>query len=1099
MQALAKVSIDRPVFATMMTLALLVVGGAAFVSLGVDRLPSVDLPTIRVQTRLPGASPEEVEDQVTDLVEEVVNTVEGIDELRSISGPGSSVVIATFRLGRNIDTAAQDVRDKVATVVRRLPADAETPVVSKVDNDSDPVITIALAGDRAPRELTELADKVVKVRLERASGVGEVRISGGVERTMNVWLDADALLAHGLPVTAVRDALAAQNANVPGGNVTGPDDERSLRTMGRIEDAAGFEQLVVATIDGVPIRVGDLGRVEDGTAEQRTLARLNGKPTVTLEVVRQSGASTIEVIDGVKAALEAVAPQLPADVRLEVIRDQSRYIKAALHEINTHLVLGSVLASLVVLVFMRSWRSTFIACVAIPVSLVATFAVMRVFGFTMNSVTMLALVLMVGIVIDDAIVVLENIFRFVEEKGMEPRRAAVEATAEIGLAVLATTLSLVVIFVPVSFMSSVSGRFLYQFGLTAAAAILVSLFVSFSLTPMMASRLLRGGAPGHGHGDGARSRRGLYGVIDLAYTWLLRASLWAKPVVLLAIGGAIYALVPLAGVVKQEFTPADVDEAEFSVNVSAPEGINLAGMNEAMVEVERRILGTKGVRTALVTTGGGFLGQVNSGRVHVAIEPHEGRVWSVSRQWRALWAGDWRLAFAGNYKQADVMTEIEKRLKPISHLRCRVQNYQAFNIGGGPGDINFVIKGPVLEELERYGSLLRSRAMEAGGFRTLDTSIRLDRPELRVRIDRERAADLGVRVRDLGTALRLLVGGDDEVTRFRDPAAGEDYDVRLRLEPEDRDRPDLLGLLRLPRQGGGLVEVSAVASLSAGKAPSRVDRLDRQRLVSVNGGVAQGFALADRVAVLRQLAVELDMPVAYTTSLSGRSREMERTFREFLYAFALSMVFMYLILASQFESYVHPLVILLSIPLSAPFALASLWLVGGTLNLYSALGILVLFGVVKKNAILQIDHMNGLRAKGMPRREAVLRANRDRLRPILMTTFALVAGMLPLALGTGPGAEERQAVAVVVIGGQTLCLLLTLVATPVCYELVDDVAGLFRRRRGIADGASASGTVIAAVERGTTAGVEEAAPDEVLQTDEPAADEPERVVAGRAP
>lgn len=1057
---LADVCIERPVFASMLVLGLVVVGAVGYAKLGVDRFPAVDLPSVRVQTRLPGASPEEVETEVSEVVEEVVNTVEGIEQLRSISGPGSSIVIATFTLGRDIDAAAQDVRDKVAGVVRRLPASAEPPVVSKVEADSEPAITVALAGPRSLRDLRELADKVVRVALERSSGVGEVRIVGGAERTMNVWLDADRLAAYDLPVTAVRDGLAAQNASVPGGNVTSPSLEASLRTVGRLPDVKGFSELVVATVGGIPIRVSDVGRAEDGTAEERTSARLDGVPTVVLQVIRQSGASTVTVIEGVKAGLETVRRQLPPDVRLLVIRDQSRYIRSALHEINTHLVVGSILASLVVLLFMRSWRSTLIACVAIPTSLVATFAAMWALGFTMNSVTMLALVLMVGIVIDDAIVVLENIFRFVEEKGMTPMAAARAATSEIGLAVLATTLSLVVIFVPVSFMSSIAGRFLYQFGITSAVAILVSLFVSFTLTPMMASRLLRAPAPGAAHAS-ARSRRGFYGWIDRGYGALLGWCMRHRWVVTVTSLAMIAAAVPLLGRAKTEFVPADLDEAEFQVAVTAPEGVGMVAMDEAMAAVEREIRAVPGVRTVLATTGGGFLGQVNQGDVYVRIAPHEERVFSLSRLGEALLAGAPRAAFEGNYSQADVMNEVNRRLRRLEPLRCQVRNYPSFNIGGGSWDIDFVLQGPSLEELMRYSEEIRRRAIQAGGFRGLDTTLRLDKPEFRVEIDRERAADLGLRAVDVGSALRILVGGDEEVTRFRDPVEGEDYDVRLRLEAKDRDRADVLDLLRIPRAGAEPVELSAVAKVVAARAPSRIDRLDRRRTVSIRGGVATGFALGDRIEVLRSIAADLRMPPAYTTKLLGRSREMERTFEEFLWAFLLSVVFMYLILASQFESLVHPLTILLSLPLSIPFALLSLHLVGGALNLFSALGILVLFGVVKKNSILQIDHMNGLLGRGLPRNEAILQANRDRLRPILMTTFALVAGMLPLAVGTGPGAEERRAVAVVVVGGQLLCLLLTLVATPVAYSLFDDLKRRLRRRPAppaapsAADGASA--------------------------------------------
>src|SRR5919112_419252 len=532
MQKLAEVCIRRPVFAAMIVLSLVVVGAAAYFNLGVDRFPSVDLPTVSVRTSLAGASAEEVETLISQPIEEVVNTVDGIDELRSVSGPGTSLVIATFKLDRNLETAAQDVRDRVATVINRLPEEARErpPVVQKFNNDSAPVITIALTGDRSLRELTELGDKIVRPQLERVGGVGAVNIVGGLDRAINVWVDSARLEAYQIPITAVQQALSRQNADIPGGNVTTNREELTLRTMGRYTDPRAFNDLVIANLGGSPIRVRDVGRVEDSTKEQRSLARLNGVPTVTLSVQRQSGANTIEVIHGVKAALERVSAQLPSDVKTEIIRDQSRYIEAALHEITVHLVLGSILASLVVLLFMRSWRSTLIAAVAIPASVISTFAMMRALDFTLNRVTMLALVLMVGVVIDDAIVVLENIFRFVEEKRMSAMEAARAATAEIGLAVMATTLSLVVIFIPVSFMSSISGRFLYQFGITAAVAVMVSLLVSFTLTPMMSSRMLKkGDVKGHGHGQD--SRRGFYGLIDHAYEKMLVFSMHHRPLV----------------------------------------------------------------------------------------------------------------------------------------------------------------------------------------------------------------------------------------------------------------------------------------------------------------------------------------------------------------------------------------------------------------------------------------------------------------------------------------------------------------------------------------------------------------------------------------
>ncbi|MCW8140012.1 MAG: efflux RND transporter permease subunit [Planctomycetota bacterium] len=1051
MRGLADVSIARPVFGSMIIVTLVVIGGASWLRLGVDRFPSVDLPTVSVRTTLPGASTEEVETEVSQRIEEAVNQAAGLDELRSISGPGSSVVVARFDLSRDIDAAAQDVRDRVATVLRQLPLDAEAPIISKFDNDTTPVLTLALTGDLPLRELTELAELRVKPLLERSAGVGQVEVVGGLARAVNVWLDAGRMAALGVSAAEVREALVRENAEVPGGNVTTATREASLRTLGRVRDPRELEGIVVARRGEVVVRLRDVGRVEDGTKEKRSFSRLDGLPNVSLDVRRQSGANTIEVIDGVKARLEQARAGLPPGARLEVIRDQSRYIHAALHEITMHLVMGSALACLVVLLFMRSWRSTIIAGVAIPTSTVATFGVMAALGFTLNSVTMLALVLMVGIVIDDAIVVLENIFRWSEEKGVPPLEAAREGTAEIALAVLATTLSLAVIFVPVSFMSSISGRFLYQFGITSAAAVMVSLLVSFTLTPLMSSRLLRASDAAAGHVTGG-TRGGLYGRLERAYLWLLERCMRRRlPVVLVALG--VVAATPwLYGQVRQEYIPSDVDEAEFDINVTAPEGTSIEAMEGVLDAVEAEVRAVPHVRLVLSAAGGSFLGQVNSGRLYVRITPHEERLFSLPRLLRGLAALDPGAAWRDNATQRDVMSEVRRRLRKFGDLRCSVRNAPSFNIGGGNWDIDFAILGPDLEALGTFAEELRRRATTPpgegglGGIVDVDTTLKLDRPELRVQVDRERAADRGVAVRDLATALRLMVGGDPAVSRWRDASVDQEYDVQLRLEAQDREDPATIGRLLVPG-ARGLVRLDDLVTVEPALSPSRIDRLDRQRQVSLRASVEPGFALADRLDALRGAAVELGMPSEYSTRVQGRGRELERTFVEFLWAFLLSVILMYVVLASQFESLVHPFTILLSIPLAVPFALLALWGSGSTLNLYSALGILVLFGVVKKNAILQIDHMNVLRGHGLPRHEAVMQGNRDRLRPILMTTLTLVAGMLPLWVGAGPGAEERRAVAVVVIGGQTLALLLTLVVTPVAYTLLDDLGARLARRR----------------------------------------------------
>ena len=1036
----------------MLILAMVVVGAAAYTGLGVDRFPSVDLPTVSIRTSLPGASPEEVETELIEPIEEVVNTVSGIDELRAIAGNGTAVVIVTFDLSRDIDVAAQDVRDKVATVIRRLPDEADPPTVSKFDNDSQPVITYALSGDRTLRELTEIADKIVKEKLETGRGVGEVDLVGDAVRTINIDIDADRLAAYGLPITAVRDAVARENSDVPGGNITGRQQEQSLRTMGRLRSVADFGDVVVTSVDGAPVRLRDLAKVEDGVAERRSVARLDGKTSVSLNIRRQSGANTIDVIESVKEKAAEAAAQLPPGVELRVIRDQSDYIYTALHEINIHLVAGSILACLVVLAFTRSWRSVIIAGISIPASVVSTFAVMWLLDFTLNSVTMLALVLMVGIVIDDAIVVLENIFRFVEEKKMSPMEAAKQGTGEIALAVLATTLSLAVIFVPVSFMSSVSGRFLYQFGITAAVAVMVSLLVSFVLTPTLSARMLgkeaaKAGASHHGQG----SRGGFYHYIDVFYTTLLKFVMRYRIATAVVAGCVMLSGVLLFGIVQQGFLPQGADDAEFRVQLEGPENISFGAMNQVLAAVETDLLKIPEIKTILAEAGGGFIGGVNTGDIHIGLAPHAQRYWSFTRMIKGFFKLDPMEAFRGNYTQEAVMDTIRKQIAPryrAQGISVRARNYPGFNIGGGNFDIDFSITGPDLNKLAEYSNELAERAEKIGGILNIDTTLELAKPEMRVEIDRRKAEDLGISSSDIGTALRLMVGGDQEISRYRDPLSNENYDVRLRLAESDRNNPDQVPNLLLAGTRSRLIELSNVATVSLTKTAARIDRLSRGRDSRLRGFVATGESLETKTAELLAEAQQMGMDPGYVVSVRGQGREFARTRSEFAFAFFLSIVFVYMILASQYEHLVHPVTILLSLPLAIPFALLSLYLAGQQLNLYSALGILVLFGVVKKNAILQIDHMNHLRRDyDMPRYEAVIQGCRDRLRPILMTTLCLVAGMLPLWMGSGPGAEERRAVAVVVIGGQTLSLLLTLLVTPVVYTLLDDVSDMLRRRK----------------------------------------------------
>ncbi len=1056
---LADICVKRPVFALMMIMALVVGGIVAFPQLGVDRYPSMDLPTAYVRCSYPGAASEEVEAEVAQVIEDAVATVSGIEELRSISSDGSCYIIVTFNLTRNIDAAIQDIRDAVSGIINRLPPTMNPPVVQKQDTDSSPIITLAVSSaSRSPRELYLLADRFVKNVIESAPGVGQVTIAGSADRAVQVNVDARRLAAHGLSILQVRDALSRQNVEVPGGRVDEGKRERTLRTLGRVAYAKDFPDLVISSEGNSAVRLSDLGEVRDSTKEVRTLARLNQEPAVVLQVQRQSGENTVRVIDAIKERLKRSRDLVPKDVSITVIQDQSRYILAALHEIEGHLLAGSLLACLTVLVFMRSWTSTFIAAVAIPTSIIATFAFMRVFGFTLNNVTMLALVLMVGVVIDDAIVVLENVFRCIEEEGMDPYTASIKGTREIGLAVLATTLSLVIVFLPVSFLSSVTGRMLFQFGVTATVAILISMFVSFTLTPMMCSRLLSSQIARSGS-----SRRGFYKVIEAVYMWFLRWSMKLRWLVMLVSGLTIWANVYLYQLVKQDYIPSNVDESEFEVGVSAREGTNMIAMDRCMVLAEEVLASVDGVKLMLTTVGTRGVGGVNRGEIFVRLEEISTRSFSFERLYAGLLKGDPGEAFRGNYTQREKMEEIRKKLRALPEVRCSVRNLTSMR-QGAPVDIDFSITGTNIKALADFSEQLRKEALQEPSLVDVDTTLRLDKPELLARIDRERAAALGVDVKEIADTLRIAVGGDDRVSRYRDLSVDDAYDVELRLVGVDRADVESISQLYVrakPGMASTIMPVSTqyvstqvptridnLVKFEFGNSIARIDRLDRQRMVAVRANVAPGHALAEAIAALKAKCDQIGLPMGSEARVLGRGREMDRTLTEFVWTFLLSFVFMYIVLAAQFENLIHPLTILLSLPLAVPFGLVSLYWGGETLNLYSALGILVLFGVVKKASILQIDHTNNLRAKGVDRLTAIMHANRDRLRPILMTTISFVAGLLPLLIATGPGAEERRSIAVLVVGGQTLSLLLTLLAVPVIYSYLDDLGGLINRLLG---------------------------------------------------
>jgi HAE1 family hydrophobic/amphiphilic exporter-1 len=1082
MQKLAEICVRRPVFATMLILSLTVVGIFSFSSLGVDLFPKIDLPTITVTVVNQGASPREIETEVTDKVEDAVNTISGIDELRSTSVEGVSQVFITFILEKNADVAAQEVRDKVNLIVSDLPETAEQPVIQKLDTDAAPVLRIAVSANKPLRDVTDIADKEIKKRIESINGVGNVEIVGGATKEMHVWIDPDKMRAYNITVPAVVAAVKSQNLEVPGGRVDEGTRELTVRTLGRITNPADFNNITIQQNGGYAVKVSDIGYAAYESEEQRTSARLNGQPAVTLVVSKQSGQNTVQVADDVKERLKELQPGLEKKgVRTQIVGDQSIFIKAAVEAIETHLIEGGLLAALVVFLFLWNFRSTMIAAIAIPTSIVATFGLMAAMGYTLNQITMLALTLMVGIVIDDAIVVLENIYRFVEEKGFGAFEAAIEGTREIGLAVMATTLSLLAVFLPVGFMGGIVGRFMSSFGFTSSFAIAVSLLVSFTLTPMLAARLIKRHAPAEGPATGTAPSEGdapsaladessvvaggpgalaatyetaaaettdappsedvarresdrahelhapktskesrWYRPIDRTYTAMLRFSMAHRWVVVLACVAVIVSIIPLFKFVGKNFLPTD-DQSQFEVSVRAPEGATLAATSAIVEKVAADIRQLPGVTDTLVTIGGGQQETVNLASIYVKLTDVGERK-------------DSQLDLMGKTRN-DILGQY---LKQYPDLRTSVQPVAAISGGGARNsDIQYVIGGPDLDKLTEYSQKLLEKMKTIPDVVDADTTLVVGKPEVQVHIDRARAADLGVRVGDIAQALNVLIAGQ-KVSTYNEGT--DEYDVRVRAIEQSRTSPQALQNLFVQSSKVGWTNLSNLVTTEEGTGPSAIDRLNRQRQVTLLANVRPGGSQAAVIDKMNQFVKELNVDPTYTTGLAGRSKELGRTGYYFGLAFLLSFIFMYMILAAQFESFIHPVTILLTLPLAIPFGILSLLLTGQTVNIFSGLGLLLLFGVVKKNAILQIDHTNELRSHGMERLEAIIQANRDRLRPILMTTVALVAGMLPLTLSTGPGAGTNRSIGVLVVGGQSLCLLLTLLAVPVFYSLFDDVA-----------------------------------------------------------
>ena len=1029
------VCIRRPVFTAMLVIAPIVLGLSAYPRLGVDLFPNVDLPLVTVTTTLRGASVEEMETGVTKPIEEIVNTVSGIEQLRSTTKEGMSQVAIEFVLEKSGAVAAQEIDAKVRTILGQLPEGTDAPIIDKFALDAAPVLTLAISGRRDAREITEIARKRIKEDLESLSGVGAVILVGGRQRAIQISIDTDRLQKYfNLTIEDVRQAITRENQEQPGGRIDQGPKEVVLRTMGRIREPADFAQLIVANRHGQPIRIQDIGTVTDSIEEPRGLSRLwtmlsassgPGDQAVSLIVQKQSGTNTVAVVEAVKHRLEEIRAVLPDDVEVQIIRDQSRFIENSIHEVQVHLLLAAVLVSLTILLFMRDWRTTLIATLSIPTSMIATFAFMEFMGFTINNITMLGLILAIGIVVDDAVVVHENIFRHMEEYGLSAREAAASATAEIALAVVATTLSLLVIFIPVIFMGGRVGRFFVSFGYVVAFSILMSMMISFTMTPALCSHFLKAE-------DGHAATKGgpVWRLVEGFYMAALRFSLAHRWLIVLVSVGVFASTPTLMKIVGKDFVPRD-DTSEFEVVVTLPEGTSLERADEVLAEVEQRLRSVRGV-TKTFTTIGDTSGRTARGQGEVTRAGIYCRLIDLRER---------------DYSQFEVMQDARRILVDYPDLRAAVQDVAAIS-GSGFRQvmIDLNLRGPDMEKLQLYSQTITDWMRAQGPYVDVDTSLSFRKPEMRIVPNRERASELGVSIQAISATTNVLVGGFP-VSTYKE--ADQQYDVWLRADQGFRDDPADIARLTVPssKPGIGVVELGNVADFEEAQGPSTIERFSRQRQVVVSANL-EGKALGEGVDDLAAFVKTLDLPADYRWEFIGQAKNLNDTMANFVIAFALAFLFMYMILAAQFESLVHPITILLALPLTIPFAILSLILLRTNLDIYAMFGLFMLFGIVKKNGILQVDYTNVLRSRGVPRDRAILEANAVRLRPILMTTVMLVAAMIPMAMGEGPGAASRAGMAKVILGGQVLSLLLTLLLTPVAYSLWDDLTVVFLRMTG---------------------------------------------------
>jgi hydrophobic/amphiphilic exporter-1 (mainly G- bacteria), HAE1 family len=1032
---LSDLSVKQPVFATMMMVALVVLGIFSYKELSIDLFPDVDFPIVTVQTVYPGVAPETVETEVTKRIEEAINPIEGVKHITSISTEGVSTVIAQFDLNTNVDRAAQDVRSKVSAMRRDFPSRIEEPVIDKMDPADMPIVSLSVASPQlSPKELTTLTEKVIKKRLENIEGVGALEIIGGQRREIQIFLDPERMKAYRLTVSEVVLALRRENIEVPAGKVTSGTVEELVRIEGKMTDPRMFQSLIVKNINGVPVYLGEIARIADGYEEQRTLALINGKRALAVDLRKQSGSNTVEVAEAIKAALPDLNRELPGRTTLSIVKDSSLFIEESVEDVKNTLVLGAIFTVFIVFLFLNSWRSTVITGLTLPVSIISAFIVMKVMGFSLNILTLMGLSLSVGLLIDDAIVVRENIVRHMQF-GRDHREAARFGTSEIGLAVMATTFSIIAVFVPIAFMKGIVGQFFFEFGITVAFAVLVSLLVSFTLDPMLSSRWYDPAV------ETNYRRRGLSRLLEIFDGWFMKLrGVYEKSIqfalkhrfLVMAVSLVLFAVSLIAfNTLGQGFMP-EYDRGEFQVSFKTNPGSTLIQTEEISNDIVSRIASKPDVDYTFTTIGAGTSSALNEGVIYVKLK---------SKKERSL----------SDIKMRDIL-----RGELADYGRAIISLEQVADMGD-ERPLQISVKGTDMAGIDHVSNQLADLIRTVPGAVDVDRSLDRDKPEIKASIDRKVASDLGINLELLAMTMRTLLNGE-VATQYEDED-GDAYDVRVRLADQQRQSVeslsdiDLLSSKKNASGGDLMIPMGQVAHFERSAGSAQIRHLDLVREVRIMANTA-GRPLGSVEKDIKRKIKGMNLPAGYSIKFTGESEDMAETFDNIYDALILAVMFIYLILASQFGSFTHPLAIMLSLPLSLIGVVAIMMITGDTLNIMSMIGLILLMGLVTKNAILLIDYTKRLRLEGKGRMEALVEAGRTRFRPIVMTTMAMIAGMLPLAFEIGAGSEMRAPMARAVIGGLITSTLLTLIAVPVMYSLLDDLAAKFTRKKTVLQSSS---------------------------------------------